>query len=152
MIKRIVSDGNDIGNHSFTHPNMGEIPTSVTTVELNATQRLIQSLTGRSTTLFRAPYFGDAEPQTPDEVEPIVEAKHLGYITVGLHIDPDDWETPGTDAITQRVVDGITNQSNDEDIRGQVVLLHDGGGDRSQTVEALPKIIETLKAKGYQFG
>ncbi len=151
LIKRIVSDGNDIGNHSFTHPNMGEIPTSVTTVELNATQRLIQSLTGRSTTLFRAPYFGDAEPQTPDEVEPIVEAKHLGYITVGLHIDPDDWATPGTDVIARRVVDGITNQSNDEDIRGQVVLLHDGGGDRSQTVEALPKIIETLKAKGYQF-
>ena len=151
LIKRIVSDGNDIGNHSFTHPNMGEIPTSVTTVELNATQRLIQSLTGRSTTLFRAPYFGDAEPQTPDEVEPIVEAKHLGYITVGLHIDPDDWETPGADAITQRVVDGIVNQTTDEDVRGQVVLLHDGGGDRSQTVEALPKIIETLKAKGYKF-
>ena len=151
MIRRIVSDGNDIGNHSFTHPNMGEIPTSITDVEINATQRLIQSLTGRSTTLFRAPYFGDAEPQTPDEVEPIVEAKHLGYITVGLHIDPDDWATPGTDVITQRVVDGIVNQTSDEDVRGQVVLLHDGGGDRSQTVEALPKIIETLKAKGYKF-
>ena len=151
LIKRIVNDGNDIGNHSFTHPNMGEIPTQVTAVELNATQRLIESLTGRSTTLFRAPYFGDAEPQTPDEVAPIVEAKHLGYITVGLHIDPDDWETPGADAITQRVVVGITNQSTDEDVRGQIVLLHDGGGDRSQTVEALPKIIEILKAKGYRF-
>ncbi len=151
LIKRIVADGNDIGNHSFTHPNMGEIPTSVTKVELNATQRLIESLTGRSTTLFRAPYFGDAEPQTPDEVEPIVEAKHLGYITVGLHIDPDDWATPGANAIFQRVADGITNQSSDEDVRGQIVLLHDGGGDRSQTVEALPKIIETLKAKGYKF-
>lgn len=151
LIRRIVSEGNDIGNHSFTHPNLGEIPASVTKVELNATQRLIESLTGRSTTLFRAPYFGDAEPQTAEEVEPIVEAKHLGYITVGLHIDPDDWETPGADVIAQRTIDGITNQSSDEDIRGQVVLLHDGGGDRSQTVEALPQIIETLKAKGYQF-
>ncbi len=151
LIKRIVNDGHDIGNHSFTHPNMGDIPTSVTAVELNATQRLIQSLTGRSTTLFRAPYFGDAEPQTPDEVEPIVEAKHLGYITVGLHIDPDDWELPGSDVIAQKTVDGITNQTDEEDVRGQIVLLHDGGGDRSQTVEALPKIIETLRAKGYKF-
>jgi peptidoglycan-N-acetylglucosamine deacetylase len=151
LIKRIVADGHDIGNHSFTHPNLGEIPNGVTSVELNATQRLIQSLTGRSTTLFRAPYFGDAEPTTADEVEPIVEAKKLGYITVGLHIDPDDWQTPGTDEIVKRAVDGITNQTTDEDVRGQVVLLHDGGGDRSQTLAALPKIVETLRAKGYKF-
>jgi cellulose synthase/poly-beta-1,6-N-acetylglucosamine synthase-like glycosyltransferase/peptidoglycan/xylan/chitin deacetylase (PgdA/CDA1 family)/spore germination protein YaaH len=151
LIKRIVTDGHDIGNHSFTHPNLGEIPNGVTTVEINATQRLIQSLTGRSTTLFRAPYFGDAEPQTPDEVEPIVEAKRLGYITVGLHVDPDDWQTPGTDEIVKRTVDGVTNQTTDEDVRGQVVLLHDGGGDRSETLAALPRIIETLRAKGYRF-
>lgn len=151
LIKRIVNEGHDIGNHSFTHPNLGEIPKGVTTVEINATQRLIQSLTGRSTTLFRAPYFGDAEPTTADEVEPIVEAKRLGYITIGLHIDPDDWQTPGTNEIVQRTVDGITNQTTDEDVRGQVVLLHDGGGDRSQTLAALPKIIETLRAKGYKF-
>lgn len=151
LIKRIVAEGHDIGNHSFTHPNLGEIPKGVTTVEINATQRLIQSLTGRSTTLFRAPYFGDAEPQTPDEVEPIVEAKRLGYIAVGLHIDPDDWQRPGTDEIVKRTVDGITNNTPDEDVRGQIVLLHDGGGDRTQTLEALPRIIETLRAKGYKF-
>lgn len=151
LLKRIVAEGHDIGNHSFTHPNMGEIPTGLTTVELNATQRLIESETGRGTTLFRAPYFGDAEPQTSDEVEPIVEAKKLGYIAVGLHVDPDDWQTPGTDTIVQRVIDGVTSQTNDEDLRGQVVLLHDGGGDRSQTVEALPEIIENLRAKGYKF-
>ena len=151
LLRRIVDEGHDIGNHSFTHPNLGEIPHGVTTVELNATQRLIQSATGRGTTLFRAPYFGDAEPQTADEVEPIVEAKKLGYIAVGLHIDPDDWQTPGTDVIAQRVVDGIVNQTTDEDVRGQIVLLHDGGGDRSQTLAALPKIIDALKAKGYKF-
>lgn len=151
LIRRIVNEGHDIGNHSFTHPNMGGIPASVTALELNSTQRLIQSLTGRGTTLFRAPYFGDAEPQTADEVEPIVEAKKLGYIAVGLHIDPDDWQTPGTDEIVQRVIDGVTNQSSDEDVRGQIVLLHDGGGNRQQTLDALPRIIETLRAKGYKF-
>ncbi len=151
LLKRIVNEGHDIGNHSFTHPNLGEVPETVTEVELNATQRLIESTTGHSTTLFRAPYFGDAEPQTPDEVEPIVTAKHLGYITVGLHVDPDDWETPGTDAIVDRVVKGVTDKSDDEDVRGQIVLLHDGGGDRSQTLAALPRIVETLRSKGYQF-
>lgn len=151
LVKRIVSEGHDIGNHSFTHANLGEVPQGVTEIELNATQRLIQSLTGRGTTLFRAPYFGDAEPQTADEVEPIVEAKNLGYIAVGLHIDPDDWQQPGADVIYRRVIDGITNQSSDEDVRGQIVLLHDAGGDRSQTFEALPHIIETLRDKGYKF-
>ena len=84
MLKRIVDEGHEIGNHSFTHPNLGEVPDRVTDLELNATQRLIESVTGRSTRLFRAPYFGDAEPRTPDEVEPTVIAQNLGYISVGL--------------------------------------------------------------------
>jgi cellulose synthase/poly-beta-1,6-N-acetylglucosamine synthase-like glycosyltransferase/peptidoglycan/xylan/chitin deacetylase (PgdA/CDA1 family)/spore germination protein YaaH len=151
LVRRIVAEGHDIGNHSFTHPNLGEMPGGITDLELNATQRLIESLTGRSTTLFRAPYFGDAEPTTPDEVEPIARAKRLGYITVGLHVDPDDWATPGADEIAKRTFEGITNRSDDADQRGQIVLLHDGGGDRAQTVEALPRIIETLRAKGYRF-
>ena len=151
LLKRIVDEGHDIGNHSFTHPNLGEIPTKVTEVELNATQRLIQSVTGRGTTLFRAPYFGDAEPTTADEVDPIVTAKNLGYIAVGLHVDPDDWAKPGTDEIVERTLAGVTNQSADSDERGQIVLLHDGGGDRSQTLDALPQIINRLRAKGYRF-
>lgn len=151
LLKRIVDEGHDIGNHSFTHPNLGEIPTKMTEVELNATQRLIQSATGHGTTLFRAPYFGDAEPTTADEVDPIVTAKNLGYIAVGLHVDPDDWARPGTDEIVERTLAGVTNQSTDSDERGQIVLLHDGGGNRSQTLEALPQIIERLRAKNYRF-
>ena len=151
LVQRIVAEGHDIGNHSFTHPNMGEIPLVVSEVELNATQRLIQSLTGRSTTLMRPPYFGDAEPRTADEVGPIVMAKQMGYLTVGLHVDPDDWQQPGTDEIVSRTVEGITSDSTDADARGNIVLLHDAGGDRSQTIEALPKIIHELQAKGYRF-
>ena len=156
LVKRIVSDGHDIGNHSFTHPNLGEVPARVTALELNATQRLIESLTGRSTRLFRAPYFGDAEPRTPDEVEPTAEAQNLGYISVGLHLDPDDWKlrnddgSPHTaDQITKEVLDAAAITTPEE--RGEVVLLHDSGGDRSATVEALPRIIHELRAKGYEF-
>lgn len=149
LVNRIVADGHDIGNHSYTHPNLGEIPGRVTQLELSATQRLIESLTGRSTRLFRAPYFGDAEPQTADEVEPAAIADRLGYIIVGLRVDPDDWARPGVDQIVERTVAGIENSNPDEG--GQVVLLHDSGGDRSQTVDALPILISRLREKGYRF-
>lgn len=149
LVKRIVAEGHDIGNHTFTHPNLGEIPGRLTELELTSTQRLIESLTGRSTRLFRPPYFGDAEPTTPDEVDPAVRAQHLGYLTVGLRVDPDDWATPGADEIIKRTMAGITNP--DADQRGQVVLLHDAGGDRSQTVEMLPKLIHELRNRGYRF-
>ena len=149
LLRRIVNEGHDIGNHTFTHPNLGEIPDRFTDLELNATQRLIEAVTGRSTVLFRPPYFGDAEPTTPDEVEPVVRAQRLGYLTVGLRVDPDDWALPGANEVFAQTVKGVTNS--DPDIRGQVVLLHDGGGDRSQTVEALPQIIHELRARGYRF-
>lgn len=155
LLKRIVDEGHEIGNHSYTHPNLGAVPNRITSLELNATQRLIESVTGRSTRLFRAPYFGDAEPRTPDEVEPTVEAQNLGYISVGLHIDPDDWLL--TDANGPRSADDIVNETIEEasittpELRGQIVLLHDGGGDRHLTAEALPRLIDELRSRGFQF-
>src|SRR5262249_39933022 len=125
------------------------MPGRVTELELTATQRLIESLTGRSTRLFRAPYFGDAEPQTPDEVEPAAIANRLGYVVVGLRVDTNDWDQPGVDAIVERGVAGV--ESVDPDKQGQVMVLHDGGGDRSQTAEALPSLIRELRARGYRF-
>ena len=77
ILKRELNEGHEIGNHTFTHPNLGEIPGRITDLELNATQRLIESITGRSTVLFRPPYFGDAEADTPEEVEPAIRAKNL---------------------------------------------------------------------------
>ena len=156
LVRRIVNEGHEIGNHSFTHPNLGEIPESVTDLELNTTQRLIESITGHSTLLFRAPYFGDAEPRTPEEVEPASLAQDLGYISVGLHIDPDDWKTTNNDGtphtadeIVDEVLQGAAVTTPEE--RGSIVLLHDSGGDRSATVAALPKMIEQLRARGYEF-
>jgi cellulose synthase/poly-beta-1,6-N-acetylglucosamine synthase-like glycosyltransferase/peptidoglycan/xylan/chitin deacetylase (PgdA/CDA1 family)/spore germination protein YaaH len=149
LIRRMFTDGHEIGNHTFTHPNLGEIPGYITDLELRATERLIESLTNHSTKLFRAPYFGDAEPTTPDEIMPAARAQRLGYLTIGLHVDPDDWAKPGSDIIVQRTIEGAT--TTDPDKHGQVILLHDGGGNRSQTVEALPVIIHQLRARGFRF-
>ena len=135
---------------TFTHPNLGEIPLSLTELELNATQRLIESEVGRSTVLFRPPYFGDAEADKPEEVEPAIRAKELGYLMIGVRIDPDDWKLPVT---AQEIVDRTIQRAMDTnpETRGQVVLLHDSGGDREATVEALPKLIHELRARGFRF-
>ncbi|MEK6334363.1 MAG: glycosyltransferase [Acidobacteriota bacterium] len=150
LLRRIVSDGHELGNHTFTHPNLGEIPGRITDLELNATQRLIESITGRSTVLFRPPYFGDAEADKPEEVAPAIRAQKLGYVMVGLRIDPSDWKPDVTaDEIVQRIVDKAADKN--PETRGQVVLLHDSGGERSATVAALPRVIHELRARGYKF-
>jgi cellulose synthase/poly-beta-1,6-N-acetylglucosamine synthase-like glycosyltransferase/peptidoglycan/xylan/chitin deacetylase (PgdA/CDA1 family)/spore germination protein YaaH len=149
LVRRIVNEGHEIGNHTFTHPNLGEIPASLTELELNATQRLIESEIGRSTVLFRPPYFGDAEADKPQEVEPAYQAQNLGYLVVGVRIDPDDWKLPVTaEQIVQRTIDRAMD--NNPETRGQVVLLHDSGGNRAATVQALPELIHQLRARGFQ--
>jgi cellulose synthase/poly-beta-1,6-N-acetylglucosamine synthase-like glycosyltransferase/peptidoglycan/xylan/chitin deacetylase (PgdA/CDA1 family)/spore germination protein YaaH len=149
LLSRLINEGHEVGNHTYTHPNLGMATERETELEVNATQRLFQAFTGRSLRLFRAPYFGDAEPTTADEIVPAYTAQQLGYLSVGLHVDPGDWKRPGTDAIVDRTVQQV--EASNEDRSGQIVLLHDAGGDRAQTVEALPRIIDTLRAKGYHF-
>jgi peptidoglycan-N-acetylglucosamine deacetylase len=149
LVQRVLAEGHDVGNHTFTHPNLGELPDALVTLEINATQRLFEALTGRSMRLFRAPYLGDAEPTTADEIVPIQIAQSMGYYSVGLHVDPNDWQRPPADDIVQRVIEQVTDPN--PDIRGHIILLHDSGGDRSETIAALPKLIDTLRAKGYEF-
>lgn len=148
IIGRMVRDGNEIGNHSYTHPNLAEVSPLGVKLELNATLRLIEAYTGRSTRLFRAPYFGDAEPTTADELKPAEIAQRQGYMIVGLHVDPGDWRTPGIKAIVDQTMRQIHAANSERS--GNVVLLHDGGGNREQTIAALPVIIDRLKAEGYR--
>ncbi|HYA69519.1 MAG TPA: glycosyltransferase, partial [Acidimicrobiales bacterium] len=152
IVEREVREGNVVGSHTWTHPNIGQTPLAQTDLELNTTQRLFEVLTGRSMRLFRPPYFGDAEPSTPKEVGPLLIAQRLGYLIVGLRIDPDDWQRQpnGQMPAPQTIVDRVMARMGDSNDPGQVILLHDGGGDRSQTVRALPLLIDALRAKGYR--
>jgi spore germination protein YaaH/peptidoglycan/xylan/chitin deacetylase (PgdA/CDA1 family)/GT2 family glycosyltransferase len=147
LVKREVAEGHNVGSHTWTHPNIGEIPIAQTNVELNATQRLFEVITGRSMRLFRPPFFGDAEPSTPHEVAPLVIAQTLGYLVAGLRVDPDDWQKPPPQAIVDRTLARLDHPG---DRPGQVVLLHDAGGNRANTVKALPALIDAIRARGYR--
>lgn len=149
LLQRIVADGDEIGNHSYTHPNMAGASATSVGIEINATQRLVEAYTGRSTRLFRAPYFGDAEPTTADELTPAQFAQSHGYTIVGLHADSEDWTRPGVAPIVNLTIRDVTSAQPDRS--ENIILMHDGGGDREQTVAALPQIIEQLEAKGYRF-
>ncbi len=140
LLRRMWSDGHEIGNHTYSHPNLGITPHFVTQLEIDATARLLEALLNRRTTLFRPPYFGDAEPTTSDELDPVSVATDLGYVTAGLHIDSQDWQRPSP----QVIIDTVLAQRG----RGSVVLLHDGGGDRSSTLAALGPLIDSLRARG----
>ena len=145
LLRQIYNEGYEIGNHSFSHPNMADIPEWRSDLELNATRRLIESITGRSTLLFRAPYLADAEPETREELRPIIIAKKQNYLTIGESIDPLDWDAEHINA------DSIVIRCIREKDYGSMILLHDAGGDRSATIEALPRIIQYFKDNGYEF-
>lgn len=145
LLRREVNEGHEIGNHTFTHPNISLISPALFQLELSATQRLLASVVGRQSLMFRPPYGTDSDPETVDQLRQIEPASDKGYLIVGIQIDSDDWQRPGVDEIVRRTVEGA------EQGEGNVILLHDSGGDRSQTVQALPLIIQALRSRGYQF-
>ena len=140
IVRRIVAEGHEFGSHTYTHVNLSLVGEERERIELDATQRLLQAITGRSTTLFRPPYEADSRPDQLSEVTPLIISQDLDYLTVMENIDAEDWARPGADVILQRIKQQRRN--------GSIILLHDAGGDRSQTVEALPKIIDYLRARG----
>src|SRR5207245_8218675 len=103
--------------------------------------------------LFRPPYSIDAEPDTEDEVRVLEISENMGYLTIGDKIDPNDWrENPHRSAeqITSFVLEHLPPCSPADHSCGNIILLHDGGGDRRETVRALPMTIEGARAKGIQ--
>ena len=140
LVRRIVAEGHEIGNHTYYHPNLALCWPEHIRLELNATQLLLETITGRATTLFRPPYAADTSPSRLSELAPLLIAQDLGYLVVLENIDPQDWAKPGADLILQRV----KQQRRD----GSIILLHDAGGDRSQTVAALPRILDYLHTRG----
>jgi spore germination protein YaaH/peptidoglycan/xylan/chitin deacetylase (PgdA/CDA1 family)/GT2 family glycosyltransferase len=160
LIKRIFKEGHELGNHTFTHPDMSEVSKQRASLEMDATRLLIECITGHSTILFRAPFNADSEPGKYEELAPIALSRQKNYITVGESIDPEDWQIPineyRNDTIFDRTVkiyESKINTGNPEDtsIAGSIILLHDAGGNRENTVNATGKIIRYFQSQGYTF-
>jgi peptidoglycan-N-acetylglucosamine deacetylase len=148
LLKREYAEGHEVGNHTYTHPNFDDISHTQLRWELNLTQRLIESTLGVKSILFRPPFGIDHEPEYAEEVAQLPVAQDMGYVIVGQKIDPHDWKQPGGKQVpAAEIVDSVVSQATD----GNIILFHDGGGDRSQTVAALPQVIDLLRAQGYQF-
>ncbi len=152
LIRRMWDEGHEIGNHTYTHPNLAAIPARQVDLELNATQRVLQADLGHSSLLFRPPYNADAEPTSAEEVAPILAAAKLGYVTVGEYLDAQDWRLRTADGQV-RSASGLA-----ADIvarvhagHGNAVLMHDGGGNRSTTLAALGIVVPQLRREGYRF-
>jgi len=149
LLRREYNEGHEIGNHTFTHPKFDEITPTEVKWQLNLTQRLIESTLGVKSILFRPPYGIDHQPEYAEEVAQLPYPQELGYIIVGQQIDPDDWRMAEDkhQRPAQEIADDVLRQAK----KGNIVLLHDGGGERAQTVAALPLIIDQLREKGYEF-
>lgn len=136
LARAVFADGDVIGDHTWGHPDLTKLGNDQINQQLANTRDIIQQATGVRTALFRPPY-GAYTRRVLDL------AAALQFSTIVWSVDPRDWSRPGTDAIISRVVNATQN--------GSIILLHDGGGDRSQTVAALPTIIEQLQQRGFTF-
>lgn len=136
LVRQEYAAGNIIGNHSWSHPDMGLLSSDSILSQINRTSDTIQKATGVRPTFFRPPY-GVFNSNV------LTEANLLGLTTVIWNDEARDWLRPGIGIITSRIL-GLAGN-------GAIILMHDGGGDRSQTVAALPTIITSLQAQGYKF-
>jgi len=150
LLRREYAEGHDIGNHTYTHPDWESPNLSQTQIrwELNLTERLIESTLGVKCILFRPPYGIDHQPEYAEEVARLPAAQDMGYIIVGQKIDPHDWQQKnGKPVPAKEILDNVLQQADS----GNIILFHDGGGDRTETLKALPQVIDTLRGEGYQF-
>lgn len=139
LVKRIHHEGHLIGNHSFSHPNFGKRSLKQFQAEILSTEKIIQQTFGHRPKLIRPPYGEIKEPQ-------IQWAKRNGYTVVNWNVDSLDWKGLGKSKVEANVLGAVGP--------GSIVLFHAGGGVGSNlngTIQALPDIIQTMRAKGYQF-
>jgi poly-beta-1,6 N-acetyl-D-glucosamine synthase len=156
LLQRMYDEGHDIGNHSFSHPDLSLVSRNRVILELNSAQRAIQSVLGRSVTLFRPPYISETSPLSQQEFRVLTIAQDLGYTTVGIANNGRDWirydeREDGTEY--QRSGDDIAQEilSKIELMPGNSILLHDGPKERENSVAAVAILIPKLRALGYSF-
>jgi peptidoglycan-N-acetylglucosamine deacetylase len=134
LVRRILGDGHEIGNHSWTHPQLSKLSDDRVTAEITQTQDAIKNASGFTPTLLRPPY-GAITPRQREWIE-----NRFGLNIILWSVDPLDWKRPGASVITQRILSQTRP--------GAIILSHDI---HKQTVDAMPATLDALIAKGYKF-
>ena len=135
LLKRALSDGFVLGDHTWSHANVSGGGAAASR-QVSSAKSAIVKATGYTPCLFRAPY-GAVSGSL------ISLVRGMGMNTIEWDVDPTDWSTPGTGVIYSRIISQTRP--------GSIILMHDGGGPRGQTLAALPRVIDTLRKKGYSF-
>jgi len=143
LVRRIKADGHQLGVHTFTHVNLGTVPGWRRAIELRESQLILAGTAGVSTSMLRPPYSATNDQVANADWDAIADARERGYLTVLSTKDSQDWRRPGV----ARIVANSTPRGS----AGQILLLHDAGGDRSQTVAAVGQLVPRLKARGFRF-
>jgi cellulose synthase/poly-beta-1,6-N-acetylglucosamine synthase-like glycosyltransferase/peptidoglycan/xylan/chitin deacetylase (PgdA/CDA1 family) len=143
LVRAELADGDQVGSHTYTHANLGALPRWRESLELTLTQNALAGAGGIHTRLLRMPYSSEPDAISAADWQAARQAAQDGYLVVFTSLDTADWARPGVKHIVAAALP--------EDGRGAVIMFHDGGGDRGQTVAALPQIIVRLKAEGYRF-
>ncbi|MGI5271916.1 bifunctional polysaccharide deacetylase/glycosyltransferase family 2 protein [Nonomuraea sp. CA-218870] len=142
LTRRIVAEGHELGNHTYTHPDLATIPTWRAELEMSLTQKALAGATGLQTTLARPPYSSTPDTITVGQWDSLETLGREGYLVALTDLDTQDWLRPGTSHIVRAALPAGG--------RGAVVMLHDSGGDRAQTVEAVDRLLGELHRAGYR--
>jgi peptidoglycan/xylan/chitin deacetylase (PgdA/CDA1 family) len=136
VAREVARHGHHIANHTWTHPDLVLLPRAAVADEMNRATDAIHKVTGRVPALFRAPY-GAWSPAV------LRQCARTGMTPLDWSVDPRDWSRPGVASIVSNIMDNTRT--------GSIILEHDGGGDRSETVAALKVVLPRLLAAGYHF-
>ena len=142
LVRAELAGGDEVGSHTYTHANLASAGWRLP-LELTLTQNALAGAAGIRTRLLRPPYSSVPDALTKADWLAYRQAAKFGYLVVLTSTDTKDWARPG-------VRDIVTNAMPRGD-RGAIIMLHDSGGNRRETVQALPRIIDRLKARGYRF-
>ena len=143
IVRDLARDGHEIGNHTFTHAALESGPSWRQRLELNLSEALIVGTTGHYSRLVRPPYSGTPDAVDRETERRLAEAAGQRYVIALSDLDSRDWQRPGV----ARIVRNATPRGK----QGGVVLFHDGGGNRSETLAALEQLIPELRARGFEF-
>jgi cellulose synthase/poly-beta-1,6-N-acetylglucosamine synthase-like glycosyltransferase/peptidoglycan/xylan/chitin deacetylase (PgdA/CDA1 family) len=143
LVRAELGAGDEVGSHTFVHQSLTGLPGWHVNLELSLTQSALASAAGVHTALLRPPYSSEPDAATVADVRAWRSLSRQGYLIVLANRDTEDWQRPGVDTILRNAAPNPTG--------GTVVMFHDGGGNRGETVQALDRYLTGLQAGGYRF-